>query len=311
MTFRIDSPQSENPGTGDIPVVETRGLSVTFHTMHGDVQAVRGVDLTIRRGEVCGLVGESGAGKSALMRTIADVQPYGTHCTVEGEMFIDGVDFRALKPRERRRFVSDKVGLIFQDPLRSLNPSYRIGTQLTESLTNAADRLSRADRRERGLRMLKATGFNNPKDVWSRYPSQLSGGQRQRIGIGAAAIARPPLLIGDEPTTALDTTVQRQVLDVLDDIRAKSNSAFLLVTHDIDVAAERCDLIAVMRHGVIVETGPVEQIIEHPRNPYTRALLACKPKLDGPWLRRLPTVDMEMKTADGGESKSSGGENHD
>ena len=143
------------------------------------------------------------------------------------------------------------------------------------------------------------------------YPYELSGGMWQRVIIAMAVCCKPKLIIADEPTTALDTTVQRQVLDVLDDIRAKSNSAFLLVTHDIDVAAERCDIIAVMRHGVIVETGPVEQIIEHPRNPYTRALLACKPKLDGPRLRRLPTVDMEMKTADGGESKSSGGENHD
>ncbi|MBT1170637.1 ABC transporter ATP-binding protein [Bifidobacterium sp. SO4] len=278
------------------PVLEVRGLSVTFRTGRGLVHAVRDVSLTVHAGETFGVVGESGAGKSALMRTIAGIQPFGTRCEVEGSILIDGRDPSSMPEGERRRFMCEKVGLIFQDPLRSLNPAYRIGTQLTESLSSL--HVARGERHERGLDMLRATGFDDPESIWGRYPFQLSGGQRQRIGIGAAAIGRPRLLIGDEPTTALDVTVQHQVLDVLDRIRETTGSAFLLVTHDLDVAAERCDTIAVMREGRIVETGPTEQIVEHPRHPYTRALLACIPSLDGPRLRRLPTVESVLAEGD-------------
>ena len=273
----------------ETPVLEVRDLSVTFRTERGIVHAVRDVSLTIHAGETFGVVGESGAGKSALMRTIADVQPFGTRCEVSGTILIDGKDPNAMGEGERRRFMCEKVGLIFQDPLRSLNPTYRIGVQLTEALSSLG--VAGEERRRRGLDMLGATGFEDPESIWRRYPFQLSGGQRQRIGIGAAAIGHPRLLIGDEPTTALDVTVQHQVLDVLDGIRRTTGSAFLLVTHDLDVAAERCDTIAVMREGRIVETGPTERIVTDPQEPYTKALLACIPSLDGPRLRRLPTVE--------------------
>ncbi|MCI1791326.1 MAG: ABC transporter ATP-binding protein [Bifidobacterium tibiigranuli] len=287
----MNEPLNSTANRQAVPVLEVRDLSVTFQTGHGPIQTVKHVGLVIRAGQAFGIVGESGAGKSALMRAIADIQPLGTRSEITGSVTINGQEPARMSARKRRAFMCSQVGMIFQDPLRSLNPTYRVGSQLTEALSNMDSRPDAKARRARGLGMLRTTGFDNPESLWRCYPFQLSGGQRQRIGIGAAAIGHPQLLIGDEPTTALDVTVQHQVLDVLDDIRRATGSAFLLVTHDLDVAAERCDTIAVMKSGKIIEVGPTEQIMTQPQNPYTKALLACIPSLEGERLRRLPTVE--------------------
>lgn len=275
------------------PALKVRNLRTTFHTGRGSVEAVRGVSLTLEAGSSLAVVGESGAGKSVLMRSIIGIQPRGTRVTTTGSAEVAGTQMLGLRERERRRILGRSVGLIYQDPLTSLNPAYPVGDQLVEALINHQPDLGRSQRRRRGIEMLELMGFDDPERILRAYPDELSGGQRQRIGIAAAAICEPGLLIGDEPTTALDVTVQKQVLDLLDSLRQRSGSAFLLVTHDLALASERCDQVAVMRHGLIVEQGPAPRVLTAPEHPYTRALLGCIPRLDGPRPRRLATVPEE------------------
>jgi ABC-type dipeptide/oligopeptide/nickel transport system ATPase component len=207
---------------------------------------------------------------------------------VTGSVRLDGHDLLALRGRERRRALATSVGMIHQDPLRSLNPTIRVGAQLTEVLAFAGT-ATRSERSRRGIELMRKVGFRAPESESRRYPHELSGGQRQRIGIGAAALTEPTLLIGDEPTTALDVTVQKRVLDLMDETRSRTGSSMLLVTHDLGVASERCDDLVVMRGGRIIEAGTTAEVIAAPEHPYTRDLLDSIPRLDGPRLRRLRT----------------------
>jgi ABC-type glutathione transport system ATPase component len=270
------------------PILEVHDLTATVLGRGTERTVVDGATFSLARGHSLGIVGESGAGKSMLIRSILGVHPPGIIMRVTGSVRLDGHDMLALHGRERRRALATSVGMIHQDPLRSLNPTIRVGDQLTETLAFAGT-AGRRDRVRRGIELMRSVGFHSPEAESRRYPHQLSGGQRQRIGIGAAALTEPALLIGDEPTTALDVTVQKRVLDLMDETRARTGSSMLLVTHDLGVAAERCDEIVVMRAGRIVEAGITAEVIAEPEHPYTRALLDSIPRLDGPRLRRLRT----------------------
>ncbi|GAB3605102.1 hypothetical protein GCM10027413_05110 [Conyzicola nivalis] len=270
------------------PILEVRDLTATVLSRGTERTVVDGVSFSLARGRSLGIVGESGAGKSMLIRSILGVHPPGVTMRVTGSVRLDGHDMLSLRGRERRRALATSVGMIHQDPLRSLNPTIRVGNQLTETLTFTGT-AGRRERTRRGIELMRSVGFRNPESESRRYPHELSGGQRQRIGIGAASLTEPALLIGDEPTTALDVTVQKRVLDLMDDTRSRTGSSMMLVTHDLGVAAERCDEIVVMRAGRIVEEGITAEVIASPAHHYTRALLDSIPRLDGPRLRRLRT----------------------
>jgi ABC-type glutathione transport system ATPase component len=271
-------------------ILEVRDLTATVLRHGTERTVVEGVTFSLARGRSLGIVGESGAGKSMLIRSILGAHPPGVTMRVSGSVTLDGHSMLELGARERRRALAVSVGMIHQDPLRSLNPTIRVGEQLTETLAFAGS-ATRRDRRRRGLELMRSVGFRSPESESRRYPHELSGGQRQRIGIGAAALTEPALLIGDEPTTALDVTVQKRVLDLMHETRVRTGSSMLLVTHDLGVAAERCDEIIVMRAGRIVEAGNTADVIAAPEHAYTRALLDSIPRLDGPRLRRLRTPE--------------------
>lgn len=268
------------------PILEVRDLTVSVTRRGTTRTVVEGATFHLLPGRSLGIVGESGAGKSMLIRSILGVHPPGVDVRVSGHVRLDGHDMLALRGRARRRALAASVGMIHQDPLRSLNPTIRVGDQLTEVLAFAGT-AGRRERARRGVELMRSVGFHAPETEARRFPHELSGGQRQRIGIGAAALTEPALIIGDEPTTALDVTVQKRVLDLLDATRASTGSSLLLVTHDLGVAAERCDEVIVMRAGRIMEAGPTAEVVAAPAHPYTRALLDSIPKLDGPRLRRL------------------------
>lgn len=269
------------------PVLEVEDLS-TVVTRHGSENVVvDGVSLSLAAGGSLAIVGESGAGKSMLVRSILGVHPPGVSMRVSGRVWLDGNDMLAVRGRARRRILARSVGMIHQDPLRSLNPTYRVGVQLTEALAFASAGGGRHGRQECAVDLMREVGFHDAEKEARRYPHELSGGQRQRIGISAATLTEPALLIGDEPTTALDVTVQKRVLDLMDEMRVRTGASLLLVTHDLGVAAERCEEIIVMRAGRIVEAGLTAHLLSAPAHPYTRALLESVPRLDGPRPLRL------------------------
>ncbi|MEV8338216.1 ABC transporter ATP-binding protein [Leucobacter sp. NPDC077196] len=271
------------------PILSVRELTTTIHT-RGDARAVvENVSFDLVRGRSLAVVGESGAGKSMLIRSLLGVHAPGVDARVRGSARVMGVDMATADAFERRRVLRESIGMIHQDPLRSLNPTYRVGTQLTESRAFGNQRPSRRSLHRRAIEAMAAVGFRDPVREARLLPHELSGGQRQRIGIAAATLNEPALLIGDEPTTALDVTVQKRVLDLIDEMRERTGAALLLVTHDLAVAAERCDDLIVMRAGSVVEAGPTLQLLTAPEHPYTRALIDAIPRLDGPRTRRLCT----------------------
>jgi ABC-type glutathione transport system ATPase component len=274
----------------DVPVLEVGALTTTLRRGDSENLVVDDVSFVLRRGRSLAVVGESGAGKSMLIRSILGVQPPGVHARTTGTVRLVGEDLSAASTRTRRRMLSESVGMIHQDPLRSLNPTYRVGEQLTEALQFRPRPPSRRERLRIAVERMTQVGFRNPEREARRYPHELSGGQRQRIGIAAATLTEPALLIGDEPTTALDVTVQKRVLDLIDEQRRRTGASLLLVTHDLGVAAERCDDILVMRAGRVLEAGPTAQVLSDPQHPYTQALLGSIPRLTGPRPRRLQTL---------------------
>lgn len=271
-------------------VLDVRDLTTTVMRGGTETTVVDDVSFSLAAGRSLAIVGESGAGKSMLIRSILGIHPPGVAMRVSGTVALAGHDMLGIRPRARRSVLAESVGMIHQDPLRSLNPTYRVGEQLTETLLFAPNGVRRRTRANRAVEAMRQVGFRAPEQESRRYPHELSGGQRQRIGIAAATLTDPLLLIGDEPTTALDVTVQKRVLDLMDDTRARTGSSLLLVTHDLAVAAERCDEIIVMRAGRIVEAGRTAELIASPVHPYTRSLLESIPRLDGPRPRRLRTA---------------------
>ncbi|MBM3521508.1 MAG: ABC transporter ATP-binding protein [Alphaproteobacteria bacterium] len=264
------------------PLLEIRGLRTVFGTRSGDVVAVDGVDLAIAPGECLGVVGESGSGKSVTFHSVLGlVRPPGR--VEAGEILFDGRDLRRLRPDELRALRGREIAMTMQDALTALNPAFTVATQLVETLVahDVGMRTGRAAR-DKAIEMLRLVGIPEPERRIDDYPHQFSGGMRQRVMIAIALACRPRLLIADEPTTALDVTIQAQVLDLLAEMRATLGMGMALISHDLGVVAERCERIAVMYAGQVVETGPTAEVVAAPRHPYTRGLLRSIPSLEDP-----------------------------
>jgi peptide/nickel transport system ATP-binding protein len=259
-------------------LLEIRDLHVSFATRDGIVHAVDGVSLSVDRGRTLGVVGESGSGKSVTALTVMGLTRL-PNATVEGHVLLDGVDLLALPGDELRRVRGKRVAMIFQDPLSSLHPLYKIGWQIEEAI-RAHERVSEKAARARALEALTEVGIPSPGDRLSSYPHELSGGMRQRVMIAIALVLDPEILIADEPTTALDVTVQAQILDLMRALQAEHGTAVVLITHDLGVIAETADEVAVMYAGRVAELGALVGVLDAPEHPYTWGLLQSLPSAD-------------------------------
>jgi peptide/nickel transport system ATP-binding protein len=257
------------------PLLEVRDLTVRFPTQRGPVRAVTDLNLTLARGETVGLVGESGCGKSTVAMALMRLLPRTAVVRATALRF-EGHDVLALNPRRLRELRGNRISIIFQNPLTSLDPSFTVGSQIVDVL-RAHRGLAEAEARAEAIDLLWRVGIGSPEQRLQAHPHQLSGGQRQRVVIAIALACGPSLLIADEPTTALDVTIQAQILALLRDIGAERQAAILLITHDLGVVAQMCDRVAVMYAGRLVEEGPVDAIFAEPRHPYTAALLRSIP----------------------------------
>lgn len=264
------------------PLLRLRDFTVS---VRGDVPIVRGIELSLARGEALGIVGESGCGKS--ITWLAALRLLGQGVTTGGEVLLEGRDIARLSERDLARVRGGRIALIFQDPSSALNPVQRIGTQLMEVLRLHRGLTGEPARRE-ALRLLDRVGIADGPRRLRQYPHEFSGGMNQRVMIALALAGEPDILVADEPTTALDATIQAQVLDLIRDIRRETGMALILISHDIGVVGDLCDRIAVMYAGRIVETAATRDLLTHPRHPYTQGLLAALPTLDGPRQRLVP-----------------------
>ncbi len=261
------------------PLLRIEDLRVCFDTYAGTVQAVRGVDLDLRPGEVLAIVGESGCGKSVTAQAVMQLNPSPPARVESGHILMDGLDLLALTDRQMRQIRGREISMIFQDPMTSLNPTARIGRQIEESILQHR-RVSRAEARARAVEMLGLVGIANPQARMRQYPYEFSGGMRQRVMIAMALVCSPKILIADEPTTALDGTIQSQIIDLLLDLRKKLGTTILIITHDMGVVADIADRVAVMYAGLIVEQGTVRELFYQPRHPYTAGLLNSIPRMN-------------------------------
>jgi oligopeptide/dipeptide ABC transporter ATP-binding protein len=261
-------------------LLSVSGLTIGFVRRGRILDAVHSVSFDLAHGEALGIVGESGSGKSvtalALLRLL---DPHKTR--ISGSVSLAGVEVLDLRPSELRKTRGADVGFVFQDPLGSLNPGMHIERQLTEPLRLHARATSKTDAREQALEMLRLVGISDPRRRLRQYPHELSGGMRQRVMIAGALITRPQLVILDEPTTALDVTIQAQILDLLRRLRTELGMSMLIISHDLGVVAQVADRVAVMYAGRLVESGATHDVLSHPRHPYTRGLIASRPRLDG------------------------------
>ncbi len=263
-------------------------LAIGFPSSQGEHKAVRDVSLAIAAGEALGLVGESGSGKSAI--SLAILRLLDPRARVTGKIFFDGVDLLSLPESEMRRRRGRDIAMIFQEPMTALNPVMPIGKQIAEALATHQAALSRKQVQQRVIEALEAVALPNAAERYKDYPHQFSGGQRQRIMIAMALVNKPRLLIADEPTTALDVTVQAQILDLLADLRQQHNVALLFISHDLSVVARIADRVAVIRGGEILEVGTREQIFRSPQHSYTRSLMAAVPTMQTRRDQALATV---------------------
>ncbi|WP_423205947.1 ABC transporter ATP-binding protein (plasmid) [Paracoccus yeei] len=256
-------------------LLEVRDLSVEFHTAAGTVKAVQNVSWHLDRGETLAILGESGSGKSVSASAVMNLIDMPPGRITSGAILLDGRDMLAMTPEQRRQINGCKIAMIFQDPLAHLNPVYSVGWQIAEMVTTHGG--SRDNARARALELLHRVGIPEPEAAMGKYPHQFSGGQRQRLMIAMALACKPDILIADEPTTALDVTVQAQVLALLEELQAETGMGILIITHDLGVVAEVADRVVVMNAGRIVETGPAAEVYRNPQNAYTRKLIDAAP----------------------------------
>jgi oligopeptide/dipeptide ABC transporter ATP-binding protein len=271
-------------------VLDVRNQKTSFVTGRGMLAAVDGVSFTLERGKTLGVVGESGSGKSVLSRSIMRLLPGNALVPADSRVVLNGKDLTRLDEGALRRLRGPEMAIVFQDPMTSLNPVLTIGKQIMEVLTFHLGMPKRAAR-ARAVELLKAVGLPQPDVRVDQYPHQLSGGMRQRVAIAIAIACDPDLLIADEPTTALDVTVQAEILDLLQRMVRERNMAMILITHDMGVVAGRCDEVAVMYAGRIVEQAPVRDLFRNTRMPYTAALLSSIPRVTDPPHRRLDAIE--------------------
>ncbi len=269
-------------------VLEVNNLRVSFPGTERRFYPVDGVSFSLERGEMLALVGESGCGKSLTSLALLQLIPPPGRIETGSVIRLGDTDVLALKGEALRRIRGRRIGMIFQDPMTSLNPVFTVEAQIVEGIL-AHFKISGADARERALKLLQEVGIPDPAERLKAYPHQLSGGMRQRVMIAIALAAEPEILVADEPTTALDVTVQAQILEVLDGLRARRGMAILLITHDLGIVAGRADRVAVMYAGQIVEEAPTPRLFAKPSHPYTQGLFASVPRITGP-LRRLNPI---------------------
>jgi len=259
-------------------IVDVKNLKTSFYTHLGEVQAVRGVSFDVKKGEVLGIVGESGSGKSVTAMSVMKLVGYPGEIKA-GEIIFKGEDLVKKKDKEMLSIRGDKISMIFQDPMTSLNPVYTIGNQIMEAITRHQG-LNKKDARKKAIEMLKLVGIPSPEDRIDNYPHEFSGGMRQRAMIGIALSCEPDLLIADEPTTALDVTIQAQIMELLKELKDKIDTSIILITHDLGVVADTCDKIMVMYGGLAMERGTAQEIFYDPKHPYTMGLLKSIPRMD-------------------------------
>lgn len=261
------------------PILQVKDLHVSFKVRGGEVKAVRGVNFEVGKGETIAIVGESGSGKSVTAQSIMRLIPSPPSIVKNGEIIFNGENLLKKSNKQMEAIRGKDIGMIFQDPMTSLNPTIKVGRQITEGLIKHQG-LSREEAKNRAIEMLKMVGIKNAEARFSQYPHEFSGGMRQRVMIAIALACRPALLIADEPTTALDVTIQAQILDVMKDMQDKLGTSIILITHDLGVVAGMCDRVMVMYAGEVVETGTKWEIFKNPSHPYTQGLLRSLPRID-------------------------------
>ena len=270
-------------------LVEVKNLEVSFFTYAGEVKAVRGISYNLKPGEALGIVGESGSGKSVSSYGLMGIIPEPGK-VIGGQILFEGRDVTAMSEKELLKIRGKDISMIFQDPMTSLNPLFTIGNQIEESLRKHTS-LDKDQRQKRMVELLTLVGINQPEKRLKQYPHEFSGGMRQRVMIAMALACDPKLLIADEPTTALDVTIQAQILELLKELKDKIHMGIVFITHDLGVVSDICDSISVMYAGTIVESGSSDQIFYEPRHPYTWGLLASVPKIDTDEHQRLIPIE--------------------
>lgn len=282
-------------------LLEVNNLSTSFFTKFGEVKAVNNVSFSLDEGEVLAIVGESGSGKSVTSMSIMQLVAKGGKIT-NGEILFDGKDLTKLKEKEMAKIRGKEISMIFQDPMTCLNPVFTIGNQMEEVLKLHHSEMNKEQRHAKCLEMLEKVGLSNPEERLKQYPHELSGGMRQRIMIALSLLCNPKLLIADEPTTALDVTIQAQIIDLLRELKEEYNTAIILITHDLGVVANIADKVNVMYCGEIVETADIRDLYYKPAHPYTWGLLKALPRLDmkenelQPIPGSTPDLLLEMKS---------------
>ncbi|MEK5031290.1 ABC transporter ATP-binding protein [Paenibacillus sp. FSL R7-0302] len=261
-------------------LLEVSGLCTEFQTAAGTIRAVDGISLSVRKGETLGIVGESGCGKSITSLSIMQLLPKRISRIASGQIRFEGKDMLEMSMNEVRNIRGNRIAMIFQEPMTSLNPVFKIGRQISESARYHL-KLSKKEAAERAVEMLRKVGIPRPEKIAQQYAHQLSGGMRQRVMIAMAMVCNPQLLIADEPTTALDVTIQAQILDLMRDLQKNEGMSILMITHDLGVVAEMCDRVVIMYAGQIVEETDVATLYSQPLHPYTQGLLASLPQLAG------------------------------
>ena len=260
-------------------LLEVKDLSVSFNTYAGEVQALRKINFSVDRGETLAIVGESGSGKSVSVQTIMKLIPMPPGEIKNGEILFEGEDLVKASPERMRQLRGGKIGMIFQDPMTSLNPTIKVGKQIMEGILIHKD-VTKKEAKQQAIEMLRKVGIPKPEERFHQYPHEFSGGMRQRAVIAIALSCEPDLLICDEPTTALDVTIQAQILDLINELKKELNIAVILITHDLGVVAETADRVVVMYAGEKLEEAPVRELFKNPKHPYTWGLLKSLPRLD-------------------------------
>lgn len=270
-------------------LLEVKDLAISFKTYGGEVQAIRGVNFHLDKGETLAIVGESGSGKSVTSQAIMKLIPMPPGYFKRGEILFEGKDLVPLSEKEMQNVRGKEIGMIFQDPMTSLNPTMKVGKQITEVLFKH-EKISKEAAKKRAVELLELVGIPMPEKRVNQFPHEFSGGMRQRVVIAMALAANPKLLIADEPTTALDVTIQAQILELMKDLQKKIDTSIIFITHDLGVVANVADRVAVMYAGQIVETGTVDEIFYDPRHPYTWGLLASMPTLESSGEEELTAI---------------------
>ena len=270
-------------------ILEVKNLYVSFDTYAGEVQAIRDLSFEVHRGETLAIVGESGSGKSVTVQTIMKLIPMPPGRIKSGEIMFEGIDLVKASPKKMRELRGGKIGMIFQDPMTSLNPTMKIGKQIMEGILQHK-KVTKVEAKRLSIEMLEKVGIAKPKERFNQYPHEFSGGMRQRVVIAIALAAEPDLLICDEPTTALDVTVQAQIINLINDLKKEMNIGVILITHDLGVVAETADRVVVMYAGEKMEEANVVDLFYDPKHPYTWGLLESLPRLDMDSNERLKAI---------------------